>query len=114
MLNAQRTYVLAAIATLTLPLVAQPHKVTQQEVDRITREAILIDTHNDITSRTVEGYDIAEKISTELRNQYVIGYTPKNISRDGKWRKVKVKVNPPPGLPPLTIYARTGYYAPLQ
>jgi len=58
--------------------------------------------------------DIAEKISTELRNQYVIGYRPGDITRDGKWRKVKVKVNPPPGLPPLTVYARTGYYAPLQ
>jgi Ca-activated chloride channel family protein len=58
--------------------------------------------------------DIAEKISTELRNQYVIGYLPRDLTRDGKWRKVKVKVNPPPGLPPLTIHARTGYYAPLQ
>ena len=58
--------------------------------------------------------DIAEKISTELRNQYVIGYTPKDLTRDGKWRKVKVKLNPPPGLPPLTVHARTGYYAPLQ
>ena len=58
--------------------------------------------------------DIAEKISTELRNQYVIGYTPKQIARDGKWRKVKVKLNPPPGLPQLTVHARTGYYAPLQ
>ncbi len=58
--------------------------------------------------------DIAEKISTELRNQYVIGYRPSDLARDGKWRKVKVKVNPPPGLPPLTVYARTGYYAPLQ
>ncbi len=58
--------------------------------------------------------DIAEKISTELRNQYVIGYRPNDLTRDGKWRKVKVKVNPPPGLPPLTVYARTGYYAPLQ
>ena len=58
--------------------------------------------------------DIAEKISTELRNQYVIGYTPKVLSRDGKWRKVKVKLNPPPGLPQLTVHARTGYYAPLQ
>ncbi len=58
--------------------------------------------------------DIAEKISTELRNQYVIGYMPKDLSRDGKWRKVKVKLNPPSGLPPLTVHARTGYYAPLQ
>jgi len=58
--------------------------------------------------------DIAEKISTELRNQYVIGYAPKDLHRDGKWRKVKVKLNPPQGLPPLTVHARTGYYAPLQ
>jgi Ca-activated chloride channel family protein len=58
--------------------------------------------------------DIAEKISTELRNQYVIGYSPKDLNRDGKWRKLKVKLDPPPGLPPLTVHARTGYYAPLQ
>ncbi len=58
--------------------------------------------------------DIAEKISMELRNQYVIGYRPSDLTRDGKWRKVKVKVLPPPGLPPLSVYARTGYYAPLQ
>jgi Ca-activated chloride channel homolog len=58
--------------------------------------------------------DIAEKISTELRNQYVIGYTPHDLTRDGKWRKVKVKLDPPSGLPPLTVHARTGYYAPLQ
>lgn len=58
--------------------------------------------------------DIAEKISMELRNQYVIGYRPTDLTRNGKWRKVRVKVNPPPGLPPLTVYARSGYYAPLQ
>jgi Ca-activated chloride channel family protein len=58
--------------------------------------------------------DIAEKISSELRNQYVLGFKPQNLKRDGKWRKVKVKVTPPEGLPPLTVHARTGYYAPLQ
>ena len=58
--------------------------------------------------------DIAVKISTELRNQYVLGYNPKSIQRDGKWRKVKVKLVPPQGLPPLTVHARTGYYAPLH
>ena len=55
-----RICTLVATAALTLPLIAQqPHKVTQAEVDRITREAILIDTHNDVTSSTVSGYDIA-------------------------------------------------------
>jgi Ca-activated chloride channel family protein len=58
--------------------------------------------------------DIATKISAELRNEYVIGYRPDDAKKDGKWRKVKVRLEPPPGLPPLTVHARTGYYAPLQ
>ena len=58
--------------------------------------------------------DVAAKISALLRNEYVIGYSPTNKKHDGKWRKVKVKVMPPPGLPPLTVHARNGYYAPLQ
>jgi Ca-activated chloride channel family protein len=58
--------------------------------------------------------DIAEKISIELRNQYVLGYKPSNLIRDGRWRRIKVKLAPPKGLPPLQVYARTGYYAPTQ
>jgi Ca-activated chloride channel homolog len=58
--------------------------------------------------------DIAEKISIQLRNQYVIGYKPSNLVRDGHWRRIKVKLHPPRGLPPLQVYARTGYYAPTQ
>ncbi len=58
--------------------------------------------------------DIAEKISVELRNQYVLGYKPSNLIRDGRWRRIRVKLNPPKGLPPLQVYARTGYYAPTQ
>ncbi len=58
--------------------------------------------------------DIATKISEELRNQYVIGFKPGDARRDGKWRKLKVKLSPPAGLPELTVHARTGYYAPSQ
>jgi len=56
--------------------------------------------------------DIAIKIGMELRNQYVLGYRPANRARDGKWRKIKVKLRPPKGLPPLNVYAKSGYYAP--
>jgi Ca-activated chloride channel homolog len=58
--------------------------------------------------------DIATRISAELRNEYVLGYKTDNARMDGKWRKVKVKLSPPPGLPQLTVHARAGYYAPLQ
>jgi Ca-activated chloride channel family protein len=58
--------------------------------------------------------DVAAKISAELRNEYVLGYSPTDQRHDGKWRKVKIKLVSPPGLPPLTIHSRNGYYAPLQ
>jgi len=58
--------------------------------------------------------DIAAKIGIELRNEYILGYTPKNRERDGKYRKVVVKLNQPRGLPPLRAYFRLGYYAPTQ
>ena len=56
--------------------------------------------------------DIAAKIGMELRNQYILGYRPSNKAHDARWRKVKVKLRTPKGLPPLTAYAKTGYYAP--
>jgi len=58
--------------------------------------------------------DIASRISAELRNEYVIGYTPTEVKRDGNWRKLKVRLLPPPGLPQLTVHFRQGYYAPSQ
>jgi Ca-activated chloride channel homolog len=56
--------------------------------------------------------DIASKIGMELRNQYVLGYRPSNKAHDARWRKVKIKLRAPRGLPPLTVYSKTGYYAP--
>jgi len=56
--------------------------------------------------------DIASKIGMELRNQYVLGYRPSNRVHDARWRKIKVKLRPPKGLPPLSVYSKTGYYAP--
>jgi Ca-activated chloride channel family protein len=56
--------------------------------------------------------DIASKIGMELRNQYVLGYRPSNKVHDARWRKVKIKLRAPKGLPPLNVYSKTGYYAP--
>jgi Ca-activated chloride channel family protein len=58
--------------------------------------------------------DIAERISEELRDEYVLGYTPTERKRDGSWSKLKVRLMPPPGLPELTAHSREGYYAPSQ
>ena len=51
-------------------------------------------------------------IHAELRNQYVLGYVPTNKIRDGKWRRIHVKLEAPQGLPRLLVHAKEGYYAP--
>jgi Ca-activated chloride channel family protein len=58
--------------------------------------------------------DVAAKIGIELRNQYVLGYSPKNQARDGKYRRVNVKLVNTTGLGQLKAMFRTGYYAPTQ
>ena len=56
--------------------------------------------------------DIATKIGEELRDQYLLAYRPSDAKRSGMWRKIKVKLVPPKGLPPLNVYAKTGYRSP--
>jgi VWFA-related protein len=58
--------------------------------------------------------DVAAKIGVELRNQYIIGYQPQNATRDGKYRKVQVKLIQPRGMPILRPFWKQGYYAPTQ
>jgi Ca-activated chloride channel family protein len=58
--------------------------------------------------------EIFERIAIELRHQYSIGYKPKNFVNNGKWHKVKVKVQPPRGLPRLFVRSKEGYYATTQ
>jgi VWFA-related protein len=58
--------------------------------------------------------DIAAKIGVELRNRYVLGFSPTAQQRDGRYHRVQVKVVPPRGLPPLHAYWRLGYYAPAE
>jgi VWFA-related protein len=52
--------------------------------------------------------EIYQTIEDELRSQYAIGYVPINQQRDGKFRKLAVRVNQGG----LKISVRRGYYAP--
>ena len=53
---------------------------------------------------------ITEHIANELRNQYILGYRPDGQRCDGKWRKIKVRLALPRGLPAIHAQAKTGYY----
>lgn len=50
---------------------------------------------------------ITPEIAHEIRNQYVVGYTPTNTTKDGKFRKVTVEVN----VPGAQVRTRSGYFA---
>jgi VWFA-related protein len=58
--------------------------------------------------------DIAKKIGIDLRNRYVLGYSPANAQRDGKYHRVDVRLLPPRGLPKLNAHWRTGYFSPVE
>ncbi len=62
----------------------------------------------------VELPDIARKIGIELRNRYILGYSPLNQARDGKYHRIEVKMLPPRGLPKLRAHWRLGYNAPVE
>ena len=48
-----------------------------------------------------------ERVESDLRNYYLIGYSPTNEKYDGQFRKIDVKVT----RPGVTVAARRGYYA---
>ena len=58
--------------------------------------------------------DIAAKISGWMRNQYVLGYAPENMQRNGGYRSVEVRLTKPKGFPRLHAFWRLGYYAPSE
>jgi VWFA-related protein len=56
--------------------------------------------------------DAAAKIGLELRNQYMLGYSPTDSQRDGRYHRLQVKVVQSHGMPKMQAHWRAGYYAP--
>lgn len=52
-------------------------------------------------------------IAAEIQGQYVLGYVPTNAARDGKWRKVEIKLKRPPA-ERTQLRTREGYFAPVK
>ncbi len=51
--------------------------------------------------------DIFRELQEELRNQYSIGYTPTNEAKDGKFRKIEIRMRDKD----WKVQARKGYFA---
>jgi len=57
--------------------------------------------------------EIASKIGSWIRSQYVLGYVPANGSRNGGYHRIQVKISKPVGFPKLQSFWRLGYLAPV-
>lgn len=53
-----------------------------------------------------------KEIAREVGHQYTIGYYPREATRDGKWRSLKVAIKPRSGQSAIIARTRLGYYAP--
>lgn len=54
-----------------------------------------------------------DRIVSQIRAQYSLGYVSTSPSRDGRWRKVEIRVRRP-DLKELRIQTRKGYFAPYE
>ena len=54
--------------------------------------------------------NITPEIAHEIRNQYILAYTPSNLAADGTYRKIRVDVD----VPGTLVRTRAGYYAPTR
>ena len=67
--------------------------------------AFTVDNPNELSK-------VARRIGVTLRDQYLLGYRPSAVRRDGKWHKIKVRMRLRKHSPQFHVYAKSGYYAP--
>ncbi len=112
-------FLLGLIATLMFSE-DEPPLFTGLSKEEVTGPKLLAELAEQTGGRAFTASDpndlpsVAARIGIELRNQYVLAYSPKNQAKDGKYRKIEVKVTQPPGIPNLKVHWRLGYYAPSQ
>jgi VWFA-related protein len=89
------------IYTITL---SYRSRLLQRLADRTGGSVLIAQDMNELP-------EVVQRLSAEIRSQYLLGYTPLNDARDGKYRKLKVELLQPAGAPPLRAAWRRGYYA---
>jgi Ca-activated chloride channel family protein len=89
----------------------QPGSVRSQQRLRLTQ--IATETGGEaffpLSMKQIDGaYD---KIVAQIRAQYTLGYVSSSAEKDGRWRKVEIRVRRP-DLKDVRVQTRKGYFAP--
>jgi VWFA-related protein len=79
-------------------------------------DVIASDTGGFVVRNTNDLTKGLRRIADEARRYYLLGYTPTNPARDGKYRKIQVRLAPHAGADRegWEVRARRGYYAPKE
>ena len=98
-----------SIAIDNSPAYGKPIQVEEQHQGlRLLEDLAQTSGGLSFTVRNSEDIDrSAATISRAIRNEYMIGYVPRDASRDGKWHSIRVKL----ALRGFKVYARSGYYS---
>jgi Ca-activated chloride channel homolog len=86
-------------------MVRHSKKVLTELAEATGGQAYFPDNLSDVTP-------ICERVASEIRNQYTLGYYPTNSAKDGTFRLVHVDVIPTEHTGKLVVRTRTGYYSP--
>ena len=103
--------------TAAFPLSVEPQDVVAVLAD-LTREAegseaLALDTGGFVVKSSNDLAGGMRRVSNESRAYYLLGYNPTDLRRDGKFRRIEVKLRPPRDKG-RSVRARRGYYAPLE
>jgi VWFA-related protein len=81
-----------------------PSRIARRQMERLAEQTagVVIDAENE--SNLDAAY---EKVARELRTLYSLGYSPKDLKTNGKFRKIGVRIN----REGTTARTRRGYYA---
>jgi VWFA-related protein len=105
----------AFTAAFGRPLEAQDTVAVLADItlDAAGAEAISLDTGGFPVKNSNDLVNGIKRVSNESRAYYLLGYVPSDLRRDGKFRKIEVRLKGPRAKG-LTVRARRGYYAPLE
>jgi hypothetical protein len=76
-------------------------------------ESLSLDTGGFVVKNTNDLTAGMSRVSSESRVYYLLGYNPIDLRRDGKFRRIEVKLRPT-ARKGLVVRARRGYFAPLE
>jgi VWFA-related protein len=103
----------AFTAAFGRPLEAQDTMAVLADLTREAEgsEAVALDTGGFVVKNSNDLAAGMSRVSSESRTYYLLGYTPSDLTRDGKFRRIEVKLLGPKGKG-LSVRARRGYFAP--